>query len=59
VASRSAFTSSAVSLGPGLVNLLRTPHLFTDPMRERMEDLEELEVSEGGRSMGPGLGEDG
>ncbi len=59
MASRSAFRSSAVSLGPGLVNLLWTPHLFTEPIRERMEDLEELEVSEGGRSTGPGLGEDG
>jgi len=49
VASRSTFTSSAVSLGPGLVNLLRTPHLLTDPIRERMEDLLDLEVSEGGR----------
>ena len=48
MASRSAFTSSAVSLGPGLVNLLRAPYLLADLIRERMEDLEELEVSEGG-----------
>jgi hypothetical protein len=45
--------------GPGLVNLLRTPHLLTDPRRDKMEDLEELEVSEGGRSIGAWFGEDG
>ena len=38
------------SPGPGLVTLLRTPHFLTEPRRDKMEDLEELEVSEGGRS---------
>jgi hypothetical protein len=58
VASLSA-AASAASLGPGLVNLLRAPHFLTDPRRDKMEDLEELEVSEGGRSTSPWFGEDG
>ena len=54
-----SLSPSGASLGPGLVNLLPTPHLLTDPRRDKMEDLEELEASEGGRSMGPWFGEDG
>lgn len=59
VASVSACALSGASFGPGLVNLLRTPHFLTDPRRDKMEDLEELEVSEGRRSTGPWFGEDG
>lgn len=59
VASLSACSPSGASPGPGLVNLLRTPHLLTDPRRDKMEDLEELEASEGGRSIGAWFGEDG
>jgi len=49
---------SGALLGPGLVNLLPMPHLLTDPRRDKMEDLEELEASKG-RSVGPWFGEDG
>lgn len=59
VASFSTSSPSGGSVGLGLVNLLRAPHLLTDPRRDKMEDLEELEASEGGRSIGAWLGEDG
>jgi hypothetical protein len=59
IASLSACAPSAALPGPGLVNLLLTPHLLTDPRRDKMEDLEELEASERGMSMGPWFGEDG
>src|SRR6266702_584083 len=50
-------SAATASLGPGLVSLLRTPHLLTDPIRDRMEDLGLLlEDSEGGRSAGAGFG---
>lgn len=43
--------------GPGLVSLLRTPHLLTEPIRDKIEDLGLLlDDSEGGRSVGSGFG---
>ena len=49
-------SASTASVGPGLVSLLRVPHLLTEPIRDKIEDLGLLLDSEGESSAGAEFG---